>query len=117
MHIMQMILEAARSPILVVNKWDLVEKTYRITADYDAYLQAKYKFATWIPTIYISALTGQRVAKIKDLIVQVWKNRNQTLPEAELKNILNKAILNKAPSASGLIQPSVHIGKLLPTHH
>lgn len=98
-HILQLVLESDRSAILIVNKWDLVEKTHRITADYENYLHEKYRFATWIPAFFISALTGQRVAKIKDLVVKVWETRNFTFPETDLKNIISKAMLNRPPSA------------------
>jgi len=102
-HIMQSILQADRSPILIVNKWDLIEKTHRITADYETYLQEKYKFAKWIPVMFISALTGQRVNKIIDNIIKVWQTRNVTLPETDLKNILTKAVLNRPPIARRVI--------------
>ena len=92
---MQLILEFHKSPIIVINKWDLVEKTHTITAEYDNYLRQKYKFATWVPLIYISALTGQRVEKIKDLIVKTWQTRHFEFPPRELNQIVVKAVAAK----------------------
>ena len=95
MHIMQIILEFHKSPILVVNKWDLVEKTASITAEYDKYLQQKYKFATWIPLAYVSALTGQRIDKLKDLIIKTWQARHFEFPPRELDRLVVQAVTAK----------------------
>ena len=55
--------EAGRSVIIVVNKWDLVEKTHRITADFENEIREKLKFLSFAPIVFISAKTGQRVQK------------------------------------------------------
>lgn len=95
MHVMQIILENHKSPILVINKWDTLEKTQTITAEYEKFLDQKYKFIPWLPTIYVSALSGQRVEKIKDLIVSVWQNRNIELPQRELNHLILQAVTAK----------------------
>lgn len=97
MHIMQMILESLKGAILVVNKWDLVEKTHKITADFDKYLDAKYAFATWMPRIYISGLTGQRVDKILEQIMFVWQARNLRIPTKDINRLIAKAVTTQPP--------------------
>lgn len=95
MHVMQLILENHKSPILIVNKWDVIEKTYKITAEYDKFLEDKYKFVPWLSKVYVSALTGQRVEKIKDAIIDAWKNRSFEFPPAELNRLVLQAVVDK----------------------
>jgi len=97
MHIMEMALELNKSPILVVNKWDLIEKTGKITANYDKYLDQKYRFVSWVPRVYISALTGQRVDRLKQLIVDTAVLRNLRLSDRELNSLILQAVSNRPP--------------------
>jgi len=97
MHVMQMILDNYKSPILIVNKWDLVEKSASITAEFEKYLDQKYKFAPWVPRLYVSALTGQRVDRIKDLILQVWQARNLKISSKDLNRTILKAVRELPP--------------------
>ncbi len=101
LHILQMVLENYRSVILVVNKWDAIEKTQSITSDYEKYIASKYKFAKWIPTIFISALSGQRVERLKDLVLETWAKANTELPAKELHNLINATVIKLAPKSTG----------------
>src|SRR6185503_16022795 len=56
--------EAGRSVIIAVNKWDAVQKNYRITADYENEIREKLKFLSFAPIAFISAKTGQRVDRL-----------------------------------------------------
>src|SRR5207245_6408384 len=51
--------QAGRSVIIAVNKWDLVAKNYRITADYETQIREKLKFVSFAPILFISAKTGR----------------------------------------------------------
>ncbi|RLC37842.1 ribosome biogenesis GTPase Der [candidate division Kazan bacterium] len=97
MHIMQMILESLKGTILVINKWDLIDKTHKITAEFDKYLDSKYAFATWMPRVYISALTGQRVDKLLEQIAFVWQARNLKISTKDLNRLIAKAVSSQPP--------------------
>src|SRR6185436_4616365 len=56
--------EASRSVIIVVNKWDAVQKSYSITSDWEKDVREKLKFLAFAPILFISAKTGSRVQKI-----------------------------------------------------
>jgi GTP-binding protein len=76
--------EAGRSLILVVNKWDAVEKdTYTVNA-YEAKIRETMKFLDYAPIVFISALTGQRVVRLPDLIKKANDARNLRIPTGEL---------------------------------
>ena len=114
-HILEMILELGKSPILVVNKWDLIETTGKITADYDKYLDQKYRFVAWMPRVYISALTGQRVEKIKQLITDTWALRTSQISDYELNNIV-KQLTIKRPPRGKYVTPIIHSARQISTN-
>ena len=80
--------EAGRSVIIVVNKWDLVEKTHRITADYETDIREKLKFLSFAPIVFISAKTGQRVQRLFAAIDEVHKARFVRIPTRDLNEFL-----------------------------
>ena len=87
--------EAARSVIIVVNKWDLVEKHAAITADYERDVREKLKFLSFAPIAFISAKTGQRVQKIYGLIQEVYQARFVRVPTRELNELLHQEAMQR----------------------
>ena len=84
--------------IILVNKWDLVQEKDANTArqGQDA-LIAKAPFLRYVPFLYVSALTGQRVRKVLDLIVEVAEGREQRVPTAEVNKVLASLVERNAP--------------------
>jgi GTPase len=84
--------------IVVVNKWDLVAEKNANTAreGQDAQI-AKAPFLRYVPFVYVSALTGQRVRKILDLILDVEEGRQQRVPTAEVNKVLADLVQRNAP--------------------
>ncbi|MEO1127174.1 MAG: ribosome biogenesis GTPase Der [Cyanobacteria bacterium J06635_15] len=60
--------EEGRACVLVVNKWDAVDKDSHTMYDFDRRIKSRLHFVDWAESIYVSALTGQRVEKILDLV-------------------------------------------------
>ena len=85
--------EAGRSVIIAVNKWDLVEKNYRITADFEKDIRETLKFLSFAPIAFISAKTGQRVQKLYGTINEVHKSRFVRVPTKELNEFLRQEVL------------------------
>jgi GTP-binding protein len=85
--------EAARSVIIAVNKWDAVEKNYRITADFEREVREKLKFLSFAPIVFISAKTGQRVHRLFPNIQEVHKARFVRVPTRELNEFLKQESL------------------------
>ncbi|TDA68325.1 MAG: ribosome biogenesis GTPase Der [Clostridia bacterium] len=84
--------EAGKGTILVVNKWDLVEKDSRTA---DAYRQEIYRqlyFLDYARCIFVSALTGQRVSNLLDLIDETYAQASHRIPTAELNRFLQEAV-------------------------
>ena len=84
--------------VVVVNKWDLVEEKDANTArEGQEALVAKAPFLRYVPFLYVSALTGQRVRKVLDLIVEVAEGRELRVPTAEINKVLADLIERNAP--------------------
>jgi GTP-binding protein len=79
--------EAHRSVIIVVNKWDVVQKSHTITADFERDIRDKLKFLAFAPIAFISAKTGQRVQKLYGVIKEVYAGRFQRVPTSELNDL------------------------------
>ena len=96
-HVAGYILEEMRSIIVVVNKWDLIEKdTYTMDA-YTKQVRADLKFLDYVPVLYISALTGQRVHKILPLASQIYQERRVRIPTGELNRLVEDATIRHSP--------------------
>jgi len=84
--------------IVLVNKWDLIEEKDANTARQgQEALVAKAPFLRYVPFLYVSALTGQRVRKVLDLIVEVAQGRERRVPTAEVNKVLATLIERNAP--------------------
>ncbi|MGZ8392023.1 MAG: ribosome biogenesis GTPase Der [Gemmatimonadales bacterium] len=84
--------------IVLVNKWDLIEEKDANTARQgQEALVAKAPFLRHVPFLYVSALTGQRVRKVLDLILEVAADRERRVPTAEVNKVLASLIERNAP--------------------
>src|SRR2546430_1510950 len=87
--------QAGRSLIIAVNKWDAIEKTHRVTADYESEIRDKLKFISFAPILFISAKTGQRVQKLYGVIDEVHKARFVRIPTRDLNEFLRQEVLTR----------------------
>jgi GTP-binding protein len=90
-------LEKGRAIILVVNKWDLVAKDDKTMGQYVQNLRAHFKFLTYAPILFVSALSGQRVARIMDKVEKVAMEFNRQISTPALNQVLKEATLSHQP--------------------
>jgi GTP-binding protein len=83
--------ESGRAMILVVNKWDLVQKDSSTLEEYQERIRRQMKTLDYVPVLFISALTGQRVAKIFEAIDHVIAEHRKRISTADLNNWLQGA--------------------------
>ena len=84
--------------IVLVNKWDLVEEKDANTARQgQEAIIAKAPFLRYVPFLYVSAVTGQRVRKVLDLILEVAEARERRVPTAEVNKVLTSLVERNAP--------------------
>ncbi|MBN1137470.1 MAG: ribosome biogenesis GTPase Der [Anaerolineae bacterium] len=100
-HVAGYILDENRSVVVLVNKWDVVEKdTYTMDA-YTQRIRAELKFLDFVPVLFISALTGQRVNKILPLALQVCQERVRRIPTGELNRLVEEIKVRHPPPHKG----------------
>jgi GTPase len=84
--------------VVVVNKWDLIEEKDANTARRgQEELIEKAPFLRYVPFVYVSATTGQRVRRILDLILEVAEQRQQRVPTAEVNKVLTELLERNSP--------------------
>lgn len=94
--------EAGKGVIIVINKWDLVEKETHTLENYKKRVYEKLAYLSYAPILFISAETGQRVNKIYELINEVDNNNKLRVPTGLLNDTLSQAIaITQPPSDKG----------------
>lgn len=94
--------EAGRAAIIVVNKWDLIEKDNHTYNEYEKEIRNELAYMKYAPMIFISAKTKQRVSKLLDMIKYVSNQHAMRISTGALNDLLSEAILlNQPPSDKG----------------
>ena len=89
--------EENKPSIIIMNKWDLVEKNDRTILKYQKDLDEKLKFMSYFKTLYISALTGKRFNEIMPEVEKVMENTSRRIPTGALNEILQNAMVANEP--------------------
>ena len=101
-HIAGMVLEEHKSVVVVVNKWDAVEKDTYTVNDHTAKIREELNFLPYAPILFISAKSGQRVHQVIPSAARVQEERLVRIPTSELNRIVREAVDRHAPpSKSG----------------
>jgi len=101
-HIAGYILEAYKSIVVVVNKWDAIEKDNESMNAFTRHVREQLNFLAYVPILFISALTGQRIDQVMPLALRVQEERLARLSTSQLNKIMVNAQDKHAPSnASG----------------
>lgn len=99
-HIAGYVLEAGKGLIIVVNKWDTVDEL--TTKEYLKKIREEFKFASYAPVLFVSALTKKNTHKIMPEILKVAENINKEIKTRVLNDVIGEAsMLNPAPSYKG----------------
>ena len=96
-HIAGYILQEAKSVVVVVNKWDIVEKDTHTMNEFTKTIRANLKFLEYVPVIFISAKSGQRVKEVLPLALRVQEERLRRIPTGELNRLLREAVAKHPP--------------------
>lgn len=94
--------EQGKANIIVVNKWDLVDKDGTTMNRFDKDIREELKFLAYCPILYVSALTKKRIFKILELVDFVAEQHHRRIKTSELNEIINEAmLLNPLPGGGG----------------
>jgi GTP-binding protein len=101
-HIAGFILEAWKSTVVLVNKWDTIEKDTYTMDDYTQHVRRELNFMDYVPLLFISAKTGQRVDQVLPMALRVQEERLARITTAMLNRVLRDAQdAHPAPSHAG----------------
>lgn len=89
--------EAGKACIVAVNKWDAIEKDEKTMQNYKSKLTKDFSFMSYVPIIFISAKTGQRLDKLFSLIKDVANNNAMRISTGTLNELLAQAIIRVQP--------------------
>lgn len=103
-----MIKEAGKGLILVVSKWDSVEKDGFTRDELAPQIAANFVFVPWAPLIFTSAVTGQNVTKIYDLALQIYEERKKRILTKELNRWLMRVVREHPPAGLKNRQPKLN---------
>lgn len=94
--------EQGKASVIIVNKWDLIEKDGRTMNKFDKDIREELKFLAYCPILYVSALTRKRIFKILELVDFVFDQHNRRIQTSELNQVINEAmLLNPLPGGGG----------------
>jgi len=101
-HIAGYIVDAWKSVVVVVNKWDAITKDTYTMDEYTRLLRLELNFLAYVPLLFISAKTGQRVDQVIPMALHVHDERLMRLSTSQLNKILQRAQeVHPAPSHAG----------------
>ena len=89
--------EMRKAIMVVVNKWDLIEKDDKTLDKYKKDLQSKLKFLSYAEYLFISALTGQRSHKVLEVAKKCYDNYSKRISTGILNDVVSRAVLMKEP--------------------
>ncbi len=89
--------EAGKGCVIVVNKWDIIEKDDRTMIEYRKKLEDDFSFMSYAPMIFISAKTGQRLDRLFDLIKHAANSNSMRIATGMLNDVLAQAVARVQP--------------------
>jgi GTPase len=102
--------------VVLVNKWDLMEKQTNTARDYEKELKSRFAPFTDIPILFISAKDKTRIHKAVELALQVYETKNRKIPTSQLNDVMLKAVEGyHPPMVRGNIIKIKYVTQL-PTH-
>ena len=96
-HVASFILDEWASVVVLINKWDAVEKDTYTMIEYTKWVRETLRFLDYVPVLFISALTGKRVHKVIQEALTVQQARFLHIPTGELNRLVQDALARHAP--------------------
>jgi GTP-binding protein len=116
MSIFSVIEKNKKGVVLLVNKWDLVDKESNSTKKYEEEIRERMAPFTDLPIIFISALNKQRIHKALEAAMVVFKNRTQKISTSKLNDVMQEVIQRNPPPSHKGKYVKIKFVTQLPTH-
>lgn len=119
MHVASYVLEENKGIVLVVNKWDTVEKETDTMREYESRVRSGFNFIPYAPVLFCSAKFRQRIPAVMDTALRVREELQTRLNTADLNEILREAVSQHSPPTHGKTQLKFYyatqVGTMPPT--
>ena len=96
-HIAGMAIDKMKSVVVIVNKWDAISKDAHTMPAYTLHVREQLNFLDYVPVLFISALTGQRIGQVLPTALRVQEERLRRIPTGEFNRLLRQALSAHAP--------------------
>jgi GTP-binding protein len=96
-----MIIEKLKSVVVLVNKWDAYPKDAQTMSQYTLHVRSHLNYLAYVPVLFTSAKTGQRVSHVLPLAVRVNEARSRRIPTSALNRLVRQALESHAPPTKG----------------
>jgi GTP-binding protein len=116
LHILSIIQKNGKGLVVLVNKWDLVEKETNTMKAWEAEIKERLEPFTDIPVLFISVLEKQRILKAMELAMQVYEDRKRRIPTRKLNDVMLAVIERQPPPMYKAKQVTIKFVQQLPTH-
>jgi GTP-binding protein len=116
LNIFSLASKKAKGIVLLVNKWDLMEKETNTARDYEKELKKRIAPFTDVPILFISAKEKTRIFKAIELALEVYENRQRKIPTSKLNDVMLKAIEAYHPPVVRGNPVKIKYVTQLPTH-
>ena len=94
--------EAGKGMVILVNKWDAVDKSDKLFETFTKEIRAHFQYLTFAPILFVSAHTGQRLNKLPELLKTIYDNRHRRIQSSVLNDVLMDAVaMNPTPTDKG----------------
>jgi GTPase len=99
LHILSTITSNSKGLVILVNKWDLIEKETNTARDYQKVIEERIAPLSHVPIIFVSALEKQRILKGLESAVEVYHQKNKKISTSELNEVMQDAWIRHKPAA------------------
>lgn len=89
--------EHKKPTVIVMNKWDKIEKVTSSMKHYENRLKTELAFMSYFKPVFLSALTGKRMEKLIEAVEEVYKNNTKRIPTRDVNDILQDAVMSTPP--------------------
>lgn len=116
LHIFYIIEKNSKGVVLLVNKWDLVEKDHKTMLEYEEKIREQIAPFRDVPIIFTSTVNKQRIHKTLETTMEVYENRTQKIPTSKLNEIMLEIIGHTPPPSVKGKYIKIKYVQQLPTH-
>jgi GTP-binding protein len=99
LHIIKQIETKKKGLVILVNKWDLIDKSTNTLLEFEKRIKEKIAPFTDVPILFISALEKIRISRIIETCLQVFENKNRRITTSKLNEVIEEAVASTQPPA------------------